>query len=109
MLILADAIRRQAERDSHRPTEILRLHEWRFLMRVFQPTRHPPLLLLILALCAFTAFGDEPRSQRETHEPFTFNGFRLRSNIAVPVPGIWGPRVVSMGPALFQEVPPCQF
>jgi hypothetical protein len=33
----------------------------------------------------------------------------VRSNIAVPMPGIWGPRVVSMGPALFQEIPPCQF
>ncbi|HEU4889574.1 MAG TPA: hypothetical protein VFV49_16940 [Thermoanaerobaculia bacterium] len=78
-------------------------------MRVRKPTRHPPLLLLILALCAFTAFGDEPRSQRETHEPYTFQGFRVRSNIAVPVPGVWGPRFVSMGPALFQEIPPCQF
>ena len=78
-------------------------------MRVRKPTRHPPLLLLILALCAFTAFGDEPRSQRETHEPFTFQGFRVRSNIAVPVPTPLGPRIVSMGPALFQEIPPCQF
>ena len=62
-----------------------------------------------MALCQFTAFGDEPRSLRETHEPLTFKGFRVRSNIAIPIPSFWGPRVVSMGPALFQEVPPCQF
>jgi len=67
------------------------------------------LLFFILALCAFTAFGDEPRSQRETHEPFTFQGFGVRSNIAVPIPTPLGPHVVSMGPALFQAVPPCLF
>jgi hypothetical protein len=78
-------------------------------MRYRKPTRCPTLLLLAVALCAFTAFGDEPQSQRDTHEPFTFQGFRVRSNIAIPVPDIWGPRVVSMGPALFQEIPPCQF
>ena len=78
-------------------------------MRFLKPTRYPPLLLIFTALFAFTASGDDPRSLRDTHEPMTFQGFRLRSNIAVPVPGIWGPRIVSMGPALFQEIPPCQF
>ena len=78
-------------------------------MRAGKPTRFPPLLVLVFALCAFTAFGDDPRSLRNTHEPMTFQGFRIRSNIAIPMPGIWGPRVVSMGPALFQEIPPCQF
>jgi hypothetical protein len=78
-------------------------------MRAGKPTRFTPLLVLVFALCAFTALGDDPRSLRNTHEPMTFQGFRVRSDIAVPVPGIWGPRVMSMGPALFQEIPPCQF
>ena len=78
-------------------------------MRAGKSTRYSPLLALVFALCAFAALGDEPRSQRETHEPMTFQGFRVRSNIAIPIPGTWGPRVVSMGPALFQEIPPCQF
>ena len=78
-------------------------------MRIGKPTRFPPLFVLVLMLCAFTALGDDARARRETHEPMTFQGFRVRSNIAVPVPGTWGPRLISMGPALFQEIPPCQF
>jgi hypothetical protein len=75
----------------------------------FRNPRFPPLLLLVLGLCAFTALGDEPRSQRDPHEPMTFQGFRVRANIAVPMPSFWGPNVVPMGPALFQEIPPCRF
>ena len=72
-----------------------------------RPTRFPPLLLLVLMLCAWTALGDEPRPLRDPHEPFTFQGFRVRSNIAVPIPGgILGTRVIAMGPSLFQEISP---
>ncbi|HEX7828598.1 MAG TPA: hypothetical protein VF787_03045 [Thermoanaerobaculia bacterium] len=78
-------------------------------MNLHKPTRFPPLYLLLVAFCAIAALGDEPRSQKETHEPMTFQGFRVRANVAVPIPSSWGPRVVSMGPALFQEIPPCRF
>jgi hypothetical protein len=77
-------------------------------MQALRSTRFPPLLLLFVLFGALTAIADEPRVQRDPHEPMTFQGFRMRTNIAVPMPGVWGPRVVSMGPALFQEIPPCQ-
>ena len=72
-------------------------------------TRYPPFLFFLAALFAVTALGDTPRSQTETHEPQTFKGFRQRANIQVELPGTWGPYLVSMGPALFQEMPPCRF
>ena len=78
-------------------------------MQLFKPTRSPTLFLMVLAFCAISAFAEDPRSKKDTHEPMTFLGFRVRSNIAVPMPGIWGTHVVSMGPALFQEIPPCKF
>ena len=70
--------------------------------------RFHPLLLVAAALFAFAVSGDQLQ-QGEPHEPYTFKGFRVRANIAVPVPGTFGPQVVSMGPALFQEIPPCRF
>ena len=77
-------------------------------MRIGKPTRFPPLFVLVLMLCAFTALGDDARARRETHEPMTFQGFRVRSNIAVPVPGTWGPRLISMGrPSEFPRRLPC--
>ena len=72
-------------------------------------TRSSLLSLVIVLMCALTAFGDDPRTLREPHNPTTFQGLRVRSNIAVPVPGVWGTELVSMGPALFQEIPRCQF
>ena len=78
-------------------------------MNPFKPSRYPPLLLFLAVFWTVAALGDDPRSLLETHEPMTFQGFRVRANIAVPVPGPWGPRLVTMGPALFQEIPRCQF
>jgi hypothetical protein len=63
----------------------------------------------VAACFAFVALADEPRSQREAHEPYTFGGFRVRSSIAVPMPDVFGPRVMNMGPGLFQEIAPCRF
>lgn len=70
---------------------------------------HRPALVLVFITLALTALGQAPRAPADAHEPFTFKGFRVRSNIAVSVPGIWGPQLVSMGPALFQEIAPCRF
>jgi hypothetical protein len=78
-------------------------------MQLHKPTRCPTLFLMVLAFCAISVFADDPRSKKDTHEPMTFQGFRVRSNIAVPMPGVWGTQLVSMGPALFQEIPPCKF
>jgi hypothetical protein len=81
-------------------------------MNSFKLWRHPPLLalVLILPLWSFIAAAAEvPRDLGNAHEPMTFNGLRVRSNIAVQVPGTWGPQMVTMGPALFQQIPPCQF
>src|SRR5512132_4029349 len=77
-------------------------------MQAYRSTRFPPLLLLLTLFCSIAVLGDEPVVQTDTHEPMTFQGFRMRTNIAVPFPGVWGPRVISMGPALFQEIAPCK-
>jgi hypothetical protein len=77
-------------------------------MQSVRSFRQLPLLLLLAALWAFPARAQETPSQLESHAPLTFNGFRVRANIAVPIPGFFGPHIVSMGPALFQEMPPCR-
>jgi hypothetical protein len=66
-------------------------------------------MALLAALWTFGAFADDPRTLREPHEPFTFKGFRVRSNIEVAVPSLSGSYTISMGPALFQEISPCRF
>ena len=73
--------------------------------------RHPFLLFFafILVLCAWTVLGDDPGALKENHNPYTFQGLRLRANMAVPVPDGWGgTKMMDMGPALFQEIAPCQ-
>ena len=44
--------------------------------------RLPLLLLLLATFGVVSAFADMPRSQIEMHEPYTFLGHRVRSDIA---------------------------
>ena len=55
-------------------------------MRESSPRPFSFLFLLVLMMCAFAAFGDEPLNQVTTHEPYTFKGVRVRSNVAMPMP-----------------------
>ncbi len=60
------------------------------------------LATVFLLLCSFSALA-------QSHEPTTYQGLRMRTDIAIAMPDTFGTRLVSMGPALFQEIAPCRF
>lgn len=82
-----------------------------------------PVLLLVVATWTLGAFAqsvttdvkasttmEQAVNQQAAHDPLTFKGIRMRTDINVPLPGTWGELVpVSMGPALFQQILPCRF
>jgi hypothetical protein len=78
------------------------------MLRVRNQFPFIPLMcvLAIAAIWPVLALGDTPRDYAENHEPYTFQGMRVRSDIVL-LPGTVDE--VSMGPALFQEIPPCKF
>lgn len=69
-------------------------------------------LMVVLTIAAFfplAALADVPRDLTESHEPYTFQGMRMRTDIVLDLKNPLYPDQVSMGPALFQEIPPCTF
>ncbi|HEX2833066.1 MAG TPA: hypothetical protein VHW00_08625 [Thermoanaerobaculia bacterium] len=73
------------------------------MLRHLKPTRLPPLLFILLF--AFAALAQNA-AQSSPHEPYTFPGMRVRTDIALVLPD--SQYVESMGPALFQEIAPCK-
>ena len=75
--------------------------------------RLPQLTLLfalaVLLLMVAPAVAQAPPIQTEPHDPLTFQGTRVRTDIVLEVNDPLHPSVEHMGPALFQEIPPCRF
>jgi hypothetical protein len=68
-----------------------------------QRRNHPPwIITIIVTLLAVAA-----SAQTTNHSPYTVPGVQVRTNLAIPVPGLSGLKA-PMAAAVFQEVAPCK-